>query len=102
MVDEIVKQTYRGVHCMSCRQPIPLPGIVIDREVLAGAGGSLTPHEVREHVFSLRCRSCNREKPYRSRDIVEFEGEPRQRPSGLRNPQTVGRPATGLSRAANG
>lgn len=87
---------------MSCRQPIPLPGIVINREVLGLAGDSGTRHELREHVFSLRCRSCNREKPYRSRDIVEFEGEPRRWPSTLRSPHGVGRPSIGLSRAANG
>ena len=98
MNQEAVKQSYRGVMCMSCRQPIPLPAIVTRIEVLPDATG----REPRGHVFSLRCRSCNREKPYRSCDIVEFDGAPRPRPSFARQPQRVGRVAGGLSRVANG
>jgi len=102
MMQEIVKQSYRGVLCMSCRQPIPLPEIVIRMEVLPETKVSETALGPREHVFSLRCRACNREKPYRSIDIVEFDGTPRPRPSILRNPLGPNRPARSLSRAANG
>jgi hypothetical protein len=102
MVAEIAKQSYRGVLCMSCRQPIPLPEIVIRMEVLADANATGTSQESRGHVFSLRCRACNREKPYRSSDVVEFEGAPRPRASIFRNPRGVDRKAHGLSRAASG
>jgi hypothetical protein len=27
-------------------------------------------------VFNVRCPSCHKEKPYRTREIVEFEGTP--------------------------
>ena len=30
--------------------------------------------EQHDRVFSLRCRACEREKPYRASDVVEFEG----------------------------
>jgi hypothetical protein len=30
-------------------------------------------------VFTLRCRTCDKEKPYRVTDIVEFEGAPKPR-----------------------
>lgn len=102
MVAEIVKQSYRGVLCMSCRQPIPLPEIVIRMEVHSDAKVSEAASDQHGHVFSLRCRACNREKPYRSSDIVELEGTPRPRPSIFRNPQGVGRAKHGLSRAASG
>lgn len=98
MTQDVVKESYRGVLCMSCRQPIPLPAIVIRMEV--------PPEdkqlERRELVFKLRCRACDKEKPYRSRDIVAFEGTPRLRSPGIRTPQGVGRQAGGLSRAAIG
>ncbi len=102
MVADIVKESYRGVLCMSCRQPIPLPEIVIRLELHSEGRAAEHVHEVRGHVFSLRCRACDREKPYRSADIVEFEGAPRRRERTLRNPQSVGFQPRGLSKAANG
>jgi len=102
MMQEISKQSYRGVLCMSCRQPIPLPEIVIRMAVLPDPEEAEATPEPREHVFSLRCRACHREKPYRSLDIVEFDGEPRPRPSIIGNPRGASRAAASLSRAANG
>jgi hypothetical protein len=91
--------TYRGVICQCCRQPIPLPGIVLRMEA------SLEPYELGAgqksgRVFTLRCRSCEKEMPYRTSEIVDVEGTPKPRPS-----RTLGRnarQAEGLSRAANG
>jgi len=102
MVAEITKQSYRGVLCMSCRQPIPLPEIVIRMEVHSEVKASEAASDQHDHVFSLRCRACSREKPYRSSDIVEFEGAPRPRPSILRHSQGIRAQSRGLSRAANG
>lgn len=87
--DVLPKQSYRGVLCMSCRQPIPLPAIVIS---LSGL-----PHR----AFTLRCRACCRERPYRIADVVEFEGTPRSRISYIRGPLGIGQQQRNLSRAAN-
>jgi hypothetical protein len=68
MNSETVQQSYRGVRCLSCRQPIPLPAILTH-----------SAHEHPGRVFSLRCRACEREKPYRASEIMDFEGSPRTR-----------------------
>lgn len=98
MNQEAVQQSYRGVRCLSCRQPIPLPAIFLEVDSrLRGEGAD--EHSTR--VFSLRCRACEREKPYRVSDIVDFEGEPRIRASRSNLPP----PAEGRTvraRAANG
>jgi hypothetical protein len=80
-MNDVVEHSYRGVRCMSCRQPIPIPAILIelDSRLRGLRGGFVDEHAAR--VFSLRCRVCEREKPYRTSDIVEFEGEPRPRGS---------------------
>ena len=101
MSQNAVQQSYRGVLCLSCRQPIPLPAILIDidsrlRGLIAG-----NAEEPSTRVFSLRCRSCEREKPYRMTDIVDFSGEPKVRVSRSQLLQ----PAEGRTvrvRAANG
>jgi hypothetical protein len=101
MTEGVPKQSYRGVQCMSCRQPIPLPPIVITLVVPhPGEDGSRTAST--ERAFTLRCRACNRERPYRSVDIVEIEGAPRARVSYLRGSQRIRHQQGGLSRAANG
>lgn len=89
-----VKQSYRGVLCASCRQPIPVPAIVLTMEA-----------EVREEdqqvrVFKLRCRACEKELPYRSTDIVEYEGSPRTRVH-ARLKAVVVHPSHHLGRAAH-
>ncbi len=68
-----VKQSYRGVLCVSCKQAIPIPAIVVSME----AESDETEQSVR--VFNLRCRACEKEQPYCSTDIVEFNGAPRVR-----------------------
>jgi len=99
MNQEAVQQSYRGVRCLSCRQPIPLSRILIDMDSrLRG----LTTEGADEHcarVFSLRCRACEREKPYRATDIVDFDGEPRPRAS---RSVLVGEARALRARAANG
>ena len=73
------REQYRGVFCFSCRQPIPLPAIVLHIE---SAGKNLDTgygDEPQRRVFSLRCRACDKEMPYRTMDIVEIEGTPKRR-----------------------
>ena len=101
MNQEAVLRSYRGVCCMSCRQPIPLPPFLIDVDARFRGLGGQYPDEHSVRVFSLRCRACEREKPYRTSDILDFEGAPRTRASRshLLHP---GRDRATRARAANG
>ena len=74
MVHEVKEQHYRGVFCSCCREPIPLPAILIDMELTAESGGDHS-----ERAFTLRCRACHKEMPYRMSEVLEIEGEPRPR-----------------------
>jgi len=68
-----LKQSYRGVLCASCRQPIPVPAIVLTMEA------EVREEEQQVRVFNVRCRACEKELPYRITDIVEYQGAPRAR-----------------------
>jgi hypothetical protein len=73
MIEEVKSQSYSGVLCRSCRQPIPLPTVV--------RASSAAANEEREEarVFNLRCRACDKERPYRRSDVTIFEGTPKLR-----------------------
>jgi len=76
MIEKTKNQSYSGVLCRSCRQPIPLPTVVTAPSADEGAespAGGVT------RVFNLRCRSCDKERPYRRSDVAVFEGAPRLR-----------------------
>lgn len=88
-----LKQSYRGVLCVSCRQPIPVPAIVVTME-------AESDEEQHVRVFNLRCRACEKEQPYRSTDIVDFDGMPRTRRR-ARLATTVASIPGALGRAAN-
>ena len=81
MTVEAFPQSYRGVRCLSCRQPIPLPAILfrLGSKFVGNCPDSALEHPVK--VFSLRCRAWEREKPYRTTDITNFGGAPRARMS---------------------
>lgn len=101
MNQEAVQQSYRGVRCLSCRQPIPLPAILLAVDSKLQGMGAEGADELSTRVFSLRCRACEREKPYRMIDIADFAGEPRTRASRL-NLLTPAEGRTVRARAANG
>ncbi|HTZ72324.1 MAG TPA: hypothetical protein VMB47_00255 [Candidatus Aquilonibacter sp.] len=94
MIQEATKPHYSAVMCRHCRQPIPVPAIVIRMESLASPQDAETMQP--ERVFTLRCRACEGENPYRSSQIVDVEGEPKGRSS----PRRIYRHGT-LARAAN-
>lgn len=95
MIQEVKSRTYRAVVCKHCREPIPVPAIVIRIESLSQERQEAEGQS--ERVFTLRCRACVGEHPYRSSEIVEVEGEPKGRRI---SPQTIYRHGT-LTRAAN-
>lgn len=94
MIQEATRSQYSAVLCRHCRQPIPVPPIVIRMESLANREESGAESD---RAFIVRCRSCECEHPYRSSEIVQVEGEPKGRRSLSR---TIYRHGT-LSRAAN-
>jgi hypothetical protein len=98
---EAIQQSYRGVRCLSCRQPIPLPAILIKMDSTLRSKAPDSAHEHPTRVFSLRCRACEREKPYRASDITDFEGAPRARVSRSHAGHPKGRHSASLSGSAN-
>jgi hypothetical protein len=99
MNQETKNQHYFGVLCRYCGQPIPVPAIVLSLEA-ADRERSSSSREQIDRVFTLRCRACDNEFPYRSKEIVNFEGTPRTRISQARRHGLL-RQSGGVSRAAN-
>jgi len=89
-------QSYRAVICQCCRQPIPLPAIVLHIESTLQQGDPESGIDKSARAFSLRCRSCEKEMRYRTSDIVDVEGTPKPRIS-----RANGRKRENLTRAAN-
>jgi hypothetical protein len=77
MALETESQYFRGVVCLHCKAPIPVPAIV-GRTTAASDDGQEAWRE-NSTVFNLRCPTCRKEKPYRTREIVDFEGTPEAR-----------------------
>jgi hypothetical protein len=97
MTLETERPTFRGVVCLHCKAAVPVPAIV----GCAQAANDETESFLRKsQVFNLRCPSCHKEKPYRTKEIVDFEGTPEaamapERPAPLR-----WYPQDGITRAA--
>jgi hypothetical protein len=77
-----------------------VPSILLGGVSAAEQEDSLLSTEQHDRVFSLRCRSCEREKPYRASDVVEFEGAPVVRMSRARSHRDSNQ-ASRLARSAN-
>ncbi len=71
MTIETERPTFRGVVCLHCKAPVPVPAIVGS---LQAASGEAESSQRKSQVFNIRCPSCHKEKPYRTREIVDFEG----------------------------
>jgi len=100
MNQQLEKQVYAGVVCRCCRQAIPLPSIVLNMAAEIDADPSLRD-TAQSRVFSLRCRACDKEMPYRVDEIVDFEGTPRPRVWSARRKPAHTVSGDGLSRAAS-
>jgi hypothetical protein len=73
MTIDTERPTFRGVVCLHCKASIPVPSIVGSMQATDDGTES---SQRKSQVFNLRCPSCHKEKPYRTREIVEFEGIP--------------------------
>lgn len=78
MTTEAEPQTFRGVVCLHCKASIPVPAIVGSLQA-SDEGES----QRRSQVFNLRCPVCHKEKPYRTKEIVDFVGIPQTIPTPL-------------------
>ncbi len=85
--------------CSCCRQPIPLPAIITRMELASSEGRDGEG----DRVFSLRCRACEREMPYRVEPISwMIEGTPRSRTTRSHDRARMLRQQERMARAANG
>jgi hypothetical protein len=72
MMTTTERPTFRGVVCLHCKAPVPVPAIVDTQN----ANDATESSSRKSQVFNLRCPCCHKEKPYRTREIVDFEGIP--------------------------
>ena len=101
MIQE-AKQNYRGVLCLHCRQPIPLPAAVTRREAERKVEQVVSVLDLGPRVLTLRCKACQGEALYAEGKFIDCEGTPRTRYSQARKTSPMGRVPGNLSRAANG
>ena len=70
MTEAVTELRYKAVLCRRCRQPIPVPAIV---------NRMRAEEQDVERVFTVRCRVCENESLYHSRQVIDVEGEPKAR-----------------------
>jgi hypothetical protein len=97
MTIETERPTFRGVVCLHCKAPVPVPAIV---RSLQAASGEAESSQRKSQVFNLRCPSCHKEKPYRTREIVDFEGTLETAMTSERPAPVRWYPQDGMTRAA--
>ncbi len=76
MTLEKVQQTFRGVSCLHCKNPIPISPLVASIEAELPTNETTPGRHQKCQVFHLRCAACGKEKPYKIDEILEFEGAP--------------------------
>ena len=97
MTLETERPTFRGVVCLHCKATVPVPAIVGS---LLAASADAESSQRKSQVFNLRCPCCHKEKPYRTREIVDFEGTPETAMSPERPAPVRWYPQDGMTRAA--
>jgi hypothetical protein len=97
MTLEAERSTFRGVVCLHCKAPVPVPAIVGNMQA---ADEGTDAFQRKSQVFNLRCPSCHKEKPYRTREIVDFEGTPETAMPAERPAPVRWYPQDGMTRAA--
>jgi hypothetical protein len=101
-MNQEAKQQYRGVLCIHCRQPIPLPTTVSRATAATKEENSSNVDDPGPRVFTLRCRVCQEEGLYTESKFIDCEGTPRARSSRSRGTSPLLKDMGDVSRAANG
>jgi hypothetical protein len=97
MTIETERLTFRGVKCLHCKAPIPVPAIV---DSMQAVSSETEPSQRKSQVFNIRCPQCHKEKPYRTKEIVDFEGTPEAAMAPVRPAPVRWYPQDGIARAA--
>jgi hypothetical protein len=97
-IEETERQQYRGVRCLHCKAPIPVPAVVGLTRLAPAEGAAASVGN--SQVFNVRCPACHKEKPYWTMEIVNFVGSPEiaafsARPASVRSfrPGEIGKAA---------
>jgi hypothetical protein len=101
MTEATAERRYAGVHCYSCGEPIPVPARIAKKATARDAEGSEAAQEINPAVFNLRCKVCEKENFYGTKDVREMEGEPRLTRPRARAAGSLLRPSIKLARTAN-
>jgi hypothetical protein len=85
---EAMSTGYRGILCLYCSQPIPIPARAKRVESASHKPQPDNAREEQPQVILLRCRRCEKEAPYGIAEIVDFKGP--LKPVGPRRPRLAG------------
>lgn len=66
--------TFLGVACLHCKSPIPVPAVVGHTGDDLQDGAKFPQRN--SQVFNVRCPVCQKERPYWTKEIVNFKGVP--------------------------
>jgi hypothetical protein len=98
MTIETEHKTFRGVVCLHCKSAVPVPAIVGSLQTAGSEGEEMAQRK--SQVFNVRCPVCHKEKPYRTREIVDFDGTPESTMAPERPAPVSWYPQGGMTRAA--
>ena len=101
MTQEQLQQSFRGVSCLHCKNPIPISPLVASIEAERPSNEATPGRHQKCQVFHLRCAACGKEKPYKIDEILEFEGIPVTEASQARPASTYPREFDDRSRTAH-
>ncbi len=74
MSTQTEQPTFLGVVCLYCKSAIPVPSVVGHTGDKLHDGAEAPQRN--SQVFNVRCPICQKERPYWTKEIVNFNGTP--------------------------